>query len=149
MTIGTSGAPSQPDGPTIANDVSAGREPGAFTNPAIGFSRPNLNYLGGQNGPASLPSSGNSTPMTAKGPGHFHQAFGNDATQQRINAFTETNHGPGQPALSSSQYEGPNFEWANSSYGKKGLEDPTSQMDVRGVKTENPNAEMKPVKGES
>lgn len=81
---------------------------GTLTSPAL--NRPNHNFLSGQPGPASLPSSGSSTPLTAKTmSGQFPHTFQSDSTNRASFAEpTIRNHQPPQ----GTQFDGNGFEWS-------------------------------------
>ena len=122
VSMNGSGSQSQPESAKTFNESSSGKDQRSFTNPSAGFSRPNFNYMAGHSGGASLPSSGGSTPLTAKSSGHF-QNFPNDAGHQRANSFAEVNHRTNQPgSVHGSQFEGNGFDWASYSHGKGGAE---------------------------
>ena len=147
MNIGVSGPQPQPDASKAFQEGAAKRDQRSYTNPSPSFTRPNFNYVAGQNGPASLPSSGSSTPLTAKGTGHFHQSFPTEASQQRISSYNEVNHRPGQPQIPSTQFDGNQFDWPNYPHVKEEPENHVGQPEHDGVQVKSEGLESKPVPG--
>jgi hypothetical protein len=95
--------------------------------PSAGVNRPNYNYLTGQSGSASLPSSGSSTPLTAKGT-QFPQHFQNDAQRQRVNSYSDMGQRNMGQIPGGAQFDGNGFDWSPYQHGKDGSGIPPEGM---------------------
>ena len=90
--------------------------------PSSGLNRSNHTFLAGQ--ASSAPSSGNSTPLTAKPPaGQFPQSFTNEAHHpiySDMNARNNSNNNPNiLPQLTGgNQFDGNTYEWSSLAHGK-------------------------------
>ena len=142
VSAGGSGTQSQPDSAKALSDGAPVRDQRGFANSSTNFNRPNFNYMAGHGGSASLPSSGGSTPLTARGTGHFQQTFPGDAGQQRANSFADMNNRPNQ-SVPSSNFDS-HFEWPSYPQGKEGAENHLPQTDSDGVHLKNEVNQPKP-----
>ena len=111
------------------------RDPRNLGSASAGLNRSNFSYLAGQNGPSSLPSSGSSTPLTAKGSGQFPQHLQNDAARQRVNSYSEMSTRNSIPHMSGGpHFEGSSFDWPTYPPEKTGV----------GIKADNVHTQVKP-----
>ena len=84
--------------------------------PSSGLNRPNHNFLAGQAG--SAPSSGGSTPLTAKPPaGQFPHSFTDEAHRPIYPDMNARNNNLPQ-LTGGTQFDGNAFEWSSFAHGK-------------------------------
>ena len=111
VNMGGSSGHLQTDGSVPSGDGTSAHSRRNMANPSNGINRSGFGYAQGQGAPPSQPSSGSSTPLTAKSTGQFPQQFSADASQQRMAAYNDMHHRNDPSSMPGSHFDGNSFDW--------------------------------------